>query len=453
MTEQAHVLVVDDELGILVSLEKIFQREGFRVTTTPSGVTAIELIRADESIGVVLTDIMMPKMNGIELIRAVKALSPAIEVIVMTAFGTVDNAVECMKAGAYDFITKPLKRAIVVRSVLRTLERRTLLLENLRLRRETQAFGHTRIVGQSNPIRHVLETIEQAAPSDATILITGQSGTGKELCAQQIHDSSERAAGPFVAINCAALPETLLESELFGHEKGAFTGATSRREGRFERANRGTLFLDEITELALPLQARLLRALQEQEIERLGGDKIIPVDARIVAATNRNLDEMVKVGLFREDLYYRLNVIQLELPSLCDRVGDVAILAQHFLTKFCAKNNKSIEGYTDDAMKTLDNYAWPGNVRELENVIERAVVLARGNIIEFMDLPPSLRQSEGDNCGEPQGEGVWIPFGIPMEDVEQRVIHYTLSKTDGDKRLTATLLKMGLRTIYRKIGE
>lgn len=454
----ARVLVVDDELGILESLRKILTRDGYHVWVTDSGVEALELIRRD-AIDVVLADIMMPKMSGIELLRAVKAISPSIEVLMMTAFGTVENAVECMREGAYDFITKPLKRAIVSRSVQRALERRTLLREN-RVLRETINSGaggaEDDVVGQSIALRKTLEVISQAAPSTATILLTGESGTGKEVLARRIHRLSDRSAHAFVAVNCAALPENLLETELFGHERGAFTGASARREGRFERAHGGTIMLDEIGETSPAVQVRLLRVLQEGEIERLGGHEVVRVDVRVVAATHRNLEEDVRAGRFREDLYYRLNVIPIHVPPLRVRYGDVPLLAQHFLLRFAEKNHKVVRGFSEAAMAALDAYEWPGNVRELENTIERAVVLCRSEVIGADDLPEQLTRSAnptGKQHPKSPSDGMFVPFGTPLEEIERRVIQETLTRCGGDKKTTARLLGIASRTIYRKLDE
>ena len=395
---------------------------------------------------------MMPKMSGIELLRAVKVMSPAIEVVMMTAFGTVENAVECMREGAYDFIAKPLKRAIVVRSTARALERRSLVAENQVLRAAIDAGPSGDVIGQSTAIRRTLDTVAQAAPSEATILLVGESGTGKERVARHVHRLSERKTGAFIAVNCAALPEGLLESELFGHEKGAFTGAASQRQGRFERAHGGTIFLDEIGETSAAVQVRLLRVLQEGEFERVGGQDIVKVDVRVIAATNRNLEEDVAAGRFREDLYYRLNVIRIELPPLRDRHGDVALLAQHFLRRFADKNNKSVAGFSEAAMKALDAYDWPGNVRELENTIERAVVLCRSDVVGIEDLPEGIaaRGGDGPRAG---GDGIFVPFGTPLAEIEKRVIKETLERTGGDKKTAARLLGIAARTIYRKLDE
>ena len=454
MSSPAHVLIVDDEHGILASLEKILAREGYRVSTTDSGEEALAMVR-DEPVDLILADIMMPKMSGVDLLRTVKAMQPAIEVVMMTAFGTVEHAVECMREGAYDFIPKPLKRAIVVRSVQRALERRALLHENQVLRQavdEGSASGQ--IIGRSTAMTRMLQTLTQAAPSQATILLVGESGTGKELLARRIHDLSERNDGPFVAVNCAALPEGLLESELFGHEKGAFTGAAARRSGRFERAHRGTLLLDEIAETSAAVQVRLLRALQEGEIERVGGQEVVPVDVRIIAATNRDIEKDVAEGRFREDLYYRLNVIRLTVPPLRERHGDVPLLAQHFLHAFAKKNGKGFAGFSEAAMKALDAYEWPGNVRELENAVERAVVLSRGEVIGIESLPDAVAKAASHRAPSAAGgDGLYVPFGTTLEEIEKRVIRETMERTGGDKKTAARILGIATRTIYRKLDD
>lgn len=450
--ETAHILVVDDERGILESLRKIFEREGYVVSTTDSGEEALAQLRAAR-IDLVLADIMMPKMSGMELLRATKAIAPGTEVVMMTAFGTVENAVECMREGAYDFISKPLRRAIVVRSAQRALERRALMHENRVLREAISSDGGRDIVGQSAAMQRTLELVQQAAPSLATMLLMGQSGTGKELLARHIHRLSDRSSKPFVAINCAALPETLLETELFGHERGAFTGAAARREGRFERADGGTIFLDEIGETSPAVQVRLLRVLQEGEIERVGGESTVRVDVRVVAATNRNLEEDVAHGRFREDLYYRLNVIQVRVPPLSERYGDVPLLAQHFLQRYAEKNRKPMRGLSEAAIKALDSYHWPGNVRELENTLERAVVLCRSDVVGLDDLPDTIVKRAASSESKPTADGIFVPFGMPLEEIERRIILTTLERTGGDKKTAARLLGIAARTIYRKLGE
>ncbi|HYV64699.1 MAG TPA: sigma-54 dependent transcriptional regulator [Myxococcales bacterium] len=452
----ATLLLVDDEPANLDSLERIFAREGYRTLRSENAAAALELLRG-EPVDVVLTDLMMPGLSGQELLKAVRAIAPEAEVVLMTAYGTVEAAVAAMKDGAYDFLTKPLKRHAVLKSVAQALEKRRLLQENKQLRARL-AGGASPIVGQSPPLRATLDVIRQAAPSSATVLLLGESGTGKELFARALHEHSGRAQGPFVPINCAAIPETILESELFGYERGAFTGATQRKEGRIERAQGGTLFLDEVGELSGAVQVKLLRFLQEGEIERLGGAAAIKVDCRVVAATNRDLAAQVKEGRFREDLFYRLNVIQVVLPPLRDRVEDVPLLADHFVARYAAKNGKPVRALTPAALEALEGYSWPGNVRELENAIERAVVLSQGSELDVDALPDAVQNAAraGPRPAVPaalEGRTLTIPLGTPMEEIELRVIRETLRHTKGDKNLAAQLLGIAARTIYRKLPK
>jgi two-component system response regulator HydG len=455
METRGTVLLVDDEQANLDSLERIFSREGYRVLLAASGQAALEMLRA-HPVDVVLTDLMMPDMSGQELLRAVRAVAPEAEVVLMTAYGTVEAAVAAMKDGAYDFLTKPLKRHAVLKSVAQALEKRRLVEENRQLRARLAGVEQP-IIGQSPALRATLDVIRQAAPSSATVLLLGESGTGKELFARALHEHSARAAGPFVPINCAAIPETILESELFGYERGAFTGAVQRKEGRIERAQAGTLFLDEVGELTPSVQVKLLRFLQEGEIEHLGGTSALKVDCRVVAATNVDLTARVREGKFRDDLFYRLNVIQVVLPPLRDRIEDIPLLADHFMARYAAKNGKSIRGLTRAAVEALEAYPWPGNVRELENAIERAVVLSRGSEIEVDDLPESLRNSGAARAaglaGAVEGRTLTVPLGTTMEEIELRVIRETLRQTKGDKNLAAQLLGIAARTIYRKLDR
>jgi two-component system, NtrC family, response regulator HydG len=441
------VLVVDDEPPIVDSLQKILERESLRVLTAGSGGEALEIIRR-EPVSVLLTDLMMPGMSGMDLLRASKSVAPETETVLMTAYGTVENAVEAMKQGAYDFVTKPIKRAHLVRVIGKAIEKRSLVQENRTLRAQLAAEKRRSLIGQSLPWRRTMEIMMQAAPSQATVLLLGESGTGKELLARAIHDNSPRAGGPFVPVNCAALPESILEAELFGYEKGAFTGAAQRHDGRFVQAHGGTLFLDEIGEIPTHVQVKLLRVLQEGEVERLGG-RMLKVDLRLVAATNQDLRAAVREGRFREDLYYRLNVIAVPIPPLRDRREDVPLLAEHFLQLYAARNGRHLAGFSRQAADTLSRYDWPGNVRELENTVERAVVLARGSAIEIDDLPPDVRQ------GGVTGDGRTLSFavGTPLEEIERRVIHATLAHVGGDKRLCAQLLGIATRTIYRRLEE
>jgi len=439
------LLVVDDDVSAVESLREIFEREGFEVRTASSGEEGLETLRGDE-FGVVLADLRMPGMDGMDLLRAVKALRPDTEVVIMTAFGTIERAVEAMREGAYDFVTKPLKRPLVVRSVTRAWEKASLKAENQALREELEAVtGDRNLVGTSAAMRRVHDTIAQVAQASTTVLVLGESGTGKELVARAIHRRSRRNRGPFVAINCAAIPVTLLESELFGHERGAFTGAFARREGRFRLADGGTLFLDEVAELDPLIQAKLLRVLQEGEFERLGGTQTLRVDVRVVASTNKNLLEMARTGRFREDLFYRLNVISLTLPALRERTEDIPLLAQHFLSRFAEKNRKEVRTITREAMELLAAHDWPGNVRELENTIEHAVVLSRGDTIRVEDLPDLVASDASAK------QYLTIQLGTPLDEIEQQVIQQTLRLTRGNKRLAAQLLGIATRTIYRKL--
>jgi two-component system response regulator HydG len=439
------VLVVEDDRSNLESLERIFAKEGYRVLCAEGARAALDLLRK-QRVHVVVTDLMMPGSSGMDLLKAVKAVSPETEVVLMTAFGTIETAVEAMRAGAYDFVEKPLKRINITKTVAKAAERTSLVAENRTLRQEINTLRKREIVGNSPALRQVLEVAAQAAPSTATVLILGENGTGKELLARYIHGRSSRASGAFIAVNCAALPESIIEAELFGHEKGAFTGASQRKDGRFALAKGGTLFLDEIGELSPAVQVKLLRVLQEGEFEPLGG-RTTRADVRVVAATNRRIEEEVKAGRFREDLYFRLNVIAMTMPPLRARPGDVPLLVDHFLAVFGAKNNKGPFTITPAALEKLSDYGWPGNVRELENTIERAVVLSRSTVIDVADLPRSV----ADNA-KAGGEFV-IPFGTPLEEIERRVIRETLRVTHGDKRLTAQLLGIATRTIYRKLAE
>jgi DNA-binding NtrC family response regulator len=440
------VLVVDDEPANLASIEKIFQRDGLRVLTAEGAKAALEIVRTHR-VQVVLTDLMMPGVTGLELLRALKQLSPDTEVVMMTAYGTVETAVQAMREGAYDFVEKPLKRMTIIKSVRKAAERHSLVAENRSLRNEIKLLTKREIVGSSPALRRVLDVATQAAPSSATVLVLGESGTGKELVARFIHDHSARARAPFVAVNCSAIPETILEAELFGHERGAFTGALTKREGRFARAAGGTLFLDEIGELSPSVQVKLLRVLQEGEYEPVGGDTV-RADVRIVAATNKDLRAEVSAGRFREDLFYRLNVIAVTAPPLRARREDIPLLVDHFLGVYCAKNARARLEAPREVLKILVDYSWPGNVRELENVIERAVVLCRAEKLSEADLPDYVHQAEG---AEPST--LTFSVGTPLDEVERRLIRETLRHARGDKSVAAQLLGISTRTIYRKLGE
>ena len=443
---QTTVLVVDDDTHHLESVAKVFQKEGLATLTAPGGKEALELLRRPE-VSVLVTDVMMPGVDGQALLKASRAIRPDVEVVLMTAHGTIEAAVDAMRDGAYDFITKPLKRHSLIRAVERALEKKSLLAENRDLKERLAILGTRPLVGQSPAFLAFLDVLRQAAPSAATVLLLGESGTGKELAARAVHDGSPRCKNPFIAVNCAALPETILEAELFGVERGAFTGAVARKEGRFERAHGGTLFLDEVGEMSASAQVKLLRVLQEGEIERLGGTQVVRVDVRVVAATNKDLQREVEEGRFREDLYYRLNVVEVRVPSLATRREDIPLLADHFLKRTAAKNSKVIKGISPAALQRLEGYGWPGNIRELEHAVERAVVLSRTDMVEESDLPDAVRKGPGGAASH-----LVLPFGISLEEIERRVIHETLRHTKGDKNLAARMLGIAVRTIYRKLA-
>jgi two-component system response regulator HydG len=453
------LLLVDDEASHLESLERIFRREGYHILTASTGKEALDLLR-QHHVHVLLSDLVMPGMSGSDLLKTAQTVSPETEVVIMTAFGTIEAAVESMKQGAYDFVVKPLKKVFITKVVRQALEKQTLLIENRALRQQLEHMRPHDIIGQSPAITQTLEIIRQAGPSSATVLLTGESGTGKELLARAIHRFSPRVGQPFVAVNCAALPDSILESELFGAEKGAYTGADRRREGRFETADGGTLFLDEVGEMSPATQVKLLRVLQDGEFERLGSNDPIQVDIRLVAATNMDLEQAVRAGQFREDLYYRLHVIRVEVPPLRSRTGDIPLLANFFLRRYSAKNDKHLEGVTARAMDALSSHAWPGNVRELENVIERAVVLSRDQVIDLDDLPApfsklvELSSSNRRSDSLPSdGRGVFLPVGTSLEEAERRLLLETLKATNGDKGLAAKILGVATRTIYRKLSS
>ena len=446
MAEPATLLVADDDPGLRESLERTLTREGYRVVLASDGRAALERVQAG-GVDLIVTDLRMPGLTGLELLRAAKAIMPDVDVILLTAFGTVEEAVKAMKDGAYDFLTKPFRREQLIKLVDKALERRDLIEQNRALKKQLDDIrAKGQMIGASPSFRRMLTLVEQIADSSATILIQGESGTGKELVARTIHERSARRNGPFVAVNCAALPETLLESELFGYEKGAFTGAAGRKEGRFELANGGTLFLDEVADLSLITQPKILRVLQEGEFERLGGTRSLQVDVRIVAATNQDLSEMVKEKRFREDLYYRLNVITVRVPPLRERHEDIRVLAQHYLRVYAAKNGRKLEGFSNEALERLESYAWPGNVRELENLIERTVLLARKDRIDAEDLPEEVA-----GVKRPPRDAILELVGTPLDEIEQRLLDETLRITGGNKTQAAKLLGIDVRTVARKL--
>ena len=443
--EKGSILVVDDEANARTALAELLRDEGYRVETAADGFKALGKLE-ELAPDLVLTDLKMPGMGGVELLEKIRAGDDDVVVIVMTAFGAVESAVEAMKKGAADYLTKPLNTAELFLVVGREMERRRLRREAGTLRaRLAERYSFANIIGNAPVMQTIFKTVAQVASARSSVLISGESGTGKELIAAAIHQHSPRAKGAFVKLHCAALAETLLESELFGHERGAFTGAVGRREGRFHQAHGGTLFLDEIGEISPAVQVKLLRFLQEHEFERVGGNETVRVDVRVVAATNRDLKAEVARGRFREDLYYRLNVITIEMPSLRARPSDIPLLAAHFLKKYAAENDKVIEGFSDDALRMLDSYGWPGNVRELENVIERAVVLCNEQRLTSAMLPPHLTPRT-----EPGG--IRVP-GSTLDEIEHYVILKTLEATGGSTSKAADLLGISVRKIQYKLHE
>jgi len=451
----SRILIVDDEAELRQSIWHIVSRLGHETVLAGSGEEALDALRT-QHIDLIVTDLRLPAIDGLELLRRARAASPHVEVIVMTAFGNVPLAVAAVKEGAYDFLSKPFSRADLERAVARALEHQQLASENRRLRLQLDGRAGapaSRIIGQSETIQRMLALVEQVAPSAANVLIEGESGTGKELVAETLHALSGRAAGPLVKVNCAAIPDTLLEAELFGHEKGAFTGALSRRDGRFATAAGGTLFLDEVATLSMPVQAKLLRVLQDGTFERLGSNAVQRADCRIVAATNVGLKRAVQDGGFRDDLYYRLNVISIRVPPLREREGDVPLLAQQFLADFAAKDHKPIESLSLEALAALSAYDWPGNVRELRHLIERAVVLARGRFIEVEHLTESVLGAARARVDAAASRAVIeVPVGTPLAEVERLLIDETLRRTGGNRKRAADMLGIAARTVYRKLA-
>ncbi|WP_437740385.1 sigma-54 dependent transcriptional regulator [Sorangium sp. So ce302] len=444
--QSSRVLVVDDEASARSGLEKLLRQEGYTVDAAADGVEAVE-VAAERPPDVVITDLKMPRMDGVALLGKLREQDPALPVIVVTAFGDVTSAVLAMRAGAEDYLTKPVDFDALLLTLERALERSALRVEAENLRRqlrERQGEGVEGLIGTSPAMQKVYRMARQVAGARATVLITGESGTGKGELARAIHAKGSRAKGPFVTLHCAALAESLLESELFGHERGAFTGADKRRIGRFEQAHGGTLFLDEVGEIAPSTQVKLLRVLQERTFERVGGNDAVTIDVRLVAATNRDLAAAVQEGHFREDLYYRLNVVHIDMPPLRIRDTDVLLLANHFLRRFAAENHRKIEGFTDEARAKLIAHRWPGNVRELENAIERAVVLCDDARIDAEHLPIDAA---------PVAKGALRIPGATMAEIERYAILSTLEATNGSTTRAAELLDISIRTIQYRLHE
>jgi two-component system, NtrC family, response regulator HydG len=449
---QETILVVDDDPGHLITLKTLITSWGYRVETVDDGTAAVDRIQGGP-VDLILMDVRMAVMGGIEALRRIKAYNPAIPIIIMTAYSSVASAVEALKAGAYDYLIKPLDFDALKLSIQRAREHAGLKVENRELKAKLGAGFHAeQIIGKSQSIKALMDMLAMIAPSEATVLITGESGTGKELIARCIHFNSARKDNPLVVVNCAAIAETLLESELFGHEKGAFTGADRARMGRFEQAHGGSLFLDEIAETSPAMQAKLLRAIQEREIQRVGGQDTLHVDVRIIAATNRDLAHEVKQGRFREDLYYRLNVVVLEVPPLRRRLDDIPLLAHHFVELFAARNRKRVKGFSPQAMDMLVKYGWPGNVRELENAIERAVILMPGDYITEKQLPMSILQSQTDESEHLQT----CPTSMPpaersLGEIEREAILTALEVAGGNKSEAARRLGITRKTLHNKL--
>ena len=444
---KATVLVAEDDAAIREGIATALRQDRFEVRTAASGSEALRAF-LDEPADVVVSDMKMPGLDGQALLEQVRAIQPDTIYIIVTAFGAIDSAVEAMRRGAYDFLTKPVhvdRLSLIIRKALQT---RDLGRENEELRRQLGERTSLRnIVGRSPQMLSLLSTVQQVAASDATVLIQGESGTGKELVAQALHRTGKRVAGPFVGISCAALPETLLEDELFGHEKGAFTGADRRRAGCFELAHDGTLFLDEIGDVSLGTQAKLLRVLEERSFQRVGGAETIRVDVRLVAATNSDLEKHVAEGTFRPELYYRIKVVTLRVPPLRERLEDIPLLVNHFLVGLTKRHDKAIKGVDASAMRILTAYAWPGNVRELRNCVEEMVVLAKKDVLTEEDVPASLATFDSS------GHAFTVQAGVPLSDIERQAILHTLNLVSGNKRKAAELLGIGAATLYRKMGE
>ena len=447
-----NILIIDDEKNIREGLSASLEMEGYNTVLAENGKEGLELF-AKGDIDLVITDLRMPQVTGEEVLEKIISGSPGIPVIVLTGHGSIDTAVEAMRKGAYDFLTKPLNLDRLTLIVKRALQGRELSLQHRLLQEELQELQELQgkkvfesMIGKSSQMQKVFDTIKRVADSKASVLITGESGVGKELISNAIHNLSSRKDKLMIRVHCAALTETLLESELFGHEKGAFSGAVARKRGRFELANGGTIFLDEIGEINQNVQIKLLRVLQDKKFERVGGEETIEVDVRVVAATNKNLLEEIKKGNFREDLYYRLNVVNIEVPPLRERKEDIPLLVAEFIKTFAKENSKQIEGLDNKTRSILYNYDWPGNIRQLKNCIESAVVMCQGNVITVDDLPPGIVSTN-------ENESIKIPIGIPMEEAEKIIITENLAYFNGNKSKTADVLQIGRKTLHRKLEE
>lgn len=447
----ASILLAEDEKNARQGLVSYLEAKGYDVYPAQNGQEALKIFK-EQKPDLVLTDIRMPELNGILLLEKIHAEKPSTPVILMTAYGSVEDAVKAMKKGAFYYLTKPVNLEELDFLVSKALTSRALQEENIELKKAlfTQKFDRGEILGTSLLMKKILQLVDRVAPSSSTVLILGESGTGKELIAHRIHELSPRKDKPFIAVHCAALPESLLASELFGHERGAFTGATERKIGRFERAHQGTLFLDEIGEISSDMQVKLLRVLQEGEFERLGGAKTIKVDVRLIAATNKNLRAEVEAGRFREDLYYRINVIEIKLPPLRERKEDIPLLAQHFIDYFSNRSGNRSLSITPDALKQLSDYDWPGNIRELRNIVERMVVLSSGESLDMAALPEDIRPKSNSAV---TGSNLSISSSASLSDMEKEHIKLKLAECKGNKSKAADALGISRRTLYRKLEE
>jgi DNA-binding NtrC family response regulator len=445
MPSEKRILVAEDDLATSQAWTELIAAWGFRVEVAEDGKRALELVESYEP-HILLLDLRLPQKDGIQVLSELREKGLQIPTVMISGEGEIPDAVQAIKLGAYDYLRKPVDPSHL-RLLLNNLSTHlTVSEENQRLRRRLINAGQLGpMIGRSLPMRRVMSLIEQVAPSSASVIIIGESGTGKELVARTIHELSPRHGGPYVAINCAAMPETLMESELFGHERGAFTGADRRREGCFELANGGTLLLDEIGEMKPELQAKLLRVLEESKLRRLGGSTEVTIDVRVLAATNRNLDAAIKEGRFREDLYYRLNVFAIELPALCERAEDTPALVDHFLGELKQPQGKNITGVDAECLEVLKSYRWPGNVRQLRNVIERALIVSRGPLITVADLPPDMKRTTGSSSS------FELRLGMSLDDVERELIMRTIEFTGGNKSRAAEVLGISLKTLYNRL--
>jgi len=442
------VLVVDDDLGMCGMLSDVLKEEGFSVHTTGESFEASKILKKEE-FDVIVTDLKMKGLKGLDLLEVAHKVAPMTPVIIITAFGTIESAIKAMKMGAYDYITKPFQMDEFVLTVRKALENRLLKKEVIRLRKEVESrYDFHQLIGKSPSMQKIYDLIERISDSSSNVLITGESGTGKELVAKAIHYNGVRKEGPFVAINCAAIPETLLESELFGYKKGAFTDAKSDKKGLIFKANEGTLFLDEITEMPFTLQAKLLRVIEEREVRPLGDTNSYPIDVRIISTSNRDIASLIQQGHFRKDLYYRLKVIDIEMPPLRERKEDIPILVQHFIHKFSKELKKAVSSVSEDALKILLNYFWPGNVRELENIIQRAITLSQHEVILPDDLPASIIQKNDEKLFEKAMEEKFT-----LDQLEKEYVKRVLIETGGNKSKAAERLGLDRKTLYRKLEE